>query len=453
MSFFSSQTDSEAQHRRMLQTPIPRLVVRMSLPTVASQLITVVYNTVDTYFVSHINTSASAAVGIVFSLMSIIQALGFGFGMGANSLISRKLGEKCDEDACRYGNSALFAAAVVGVLLLAGGLLFLKGLMRILGSTPTILPYACDYARYILIGAPVMCCSFVLNNVLRAEGDPALSMRGLCVGGVLNIGLDPLLIFTFHMGIGGAALATILSQTVSFLILLSAFLRNKTIIKLSPRWISRKATDYGEICKFGLPTIFRQGLGSLSTALLNISAGLYGDAAIAAITISNKVYMLIRNIVLGVGQGFQPVAGYNFGAGDRKRVKKAFLFTCGLGTVFCCCAAAAIFFTAGPIIGWFRADTEVIRIGTIALYYGCAVMPFMAYSTYVNQLAQSLGFSMQATFLASCQQGIFFIPLVLVLPRLVGLAGIQVVQPAADFLTFLISIPFQLSFFRKVLNR
>lgn len=436
----------------MLHTPLPSLITGMALPAVASQLITVLYHTADTYFVSQINTSASAAVGVVFSLMSIIQAFGYGLGMGANSLISRSLGAARNEEACRFANSALFAAACIGTLLMAGGLLELEALMRMLGSTQTMLPHACGYGRYILIGAPVMCSAFVLTDILRAEGKTLFAMWGLCAGGFINIALDPLLIFTFGMGAAGAALATLVSQIVSFLILLCVFLRRKCVVRLGVRWVSRRMEDYWLICKCGFPTICRQGLASLASALLNVNARAYGDAAVAAITIANKIYLLIRNIVLGIGQAFQPIAGYNYGAGAHKRVKKAFLFSCALGTGLCVVAAAVIAVYADLIVGWFRADPAVVGIGTTALHYACAVMPLMAYSTFVNQLYQCLGFSARATFLACCRQGVFFIPLVLVLPRFFGLSGIQALQPAADLLTFLISVPFQLRFFQRALH-
>jgi putative MATE family efflux protein len=443
--------DSESRHRQMVETPIPRLVTSLALPTVASQLVTVLYNTADTYFVSQISTSASAAVGVVFSLMSIIHSLGFGLGMGANSLISRKLGAREDEAANRYANSAFCAAFCAGLAILAAGFTTLEGLMRLLGSTPTMLPYSCDYARYILLGAPVMCSSFVLNNILRGEGEAFLAMWGLCAGGLLNIGLDPLFIFVFGMGIGGAALATVLSQCVSFCILLVPFLRGKSIVRLGPRWISRRAGDYLLILRMGLPTICRQGLASVASALLNIQAAVYGDAAVAAMTISNKVYLLVRQGVIGIGQGFQPVAGYNFGAGRFSRVRKAFAFTCLLGTGVCLAGALLLAPGAPAVLRWFRDDAQVIAIGARALRFACAVIPLMAYSTYVNQTYQCLGFSAQATLLASCRQGIFFIPLIFLLPRFWGLTGVELTQPAADLLTFAVSIPFQQSFFRRIL--
>lgn len=443
---------SEQQHARMLQTPIAQLVMSLAAPTIFSQLISIIYNTADTYFVSQISTAASAAVGVVFSLQSLIQALGFGITMGASSLTSLRLGSKHDEEANRIASSAFFAELVVGLLICVLGLAFLEPLMRLLGATDTMLPHACAYGRVILMGAPVMCASFCLNGILRSEGAATYSMVGLCSGGLLNIALDPLLIFTFELGTAGAAIATVASQCVSFLVLGVAFVRGKSIVRLHPSYISRRARDYGQILAVGFPTIVRQGMASVASALLNNQGAVYGDAAVAALTISNKVYLLVRNIVIGIGQGFQPVAGYNYGAGERGRTKEAFLFACKAGTVFCVASACVIAFFAEPIMGWFRDDAQVIEIGRTALLYACAVMPFMAYSTFVNQLYQSLGYKLPASILASCRQGICYLPLILVLPSLLGLRGVQMTQPGADLLTFFICIPFQLSFFKKHLS-
>lgn len=443
---------SEEQHRRMLQTPVPKLVLSLAAPTVASQLISIIYNTADTYFVSQISTSASAAVGVVFSLSSIIQAYGFGVAMGASSLISLRLGEKKDRDANDYASSGFFAELVGGLLILIFGLLFLEPLMRVLGATETMLPHACAYGRIILMGAPIMCCSFVLNCVLRAEGAAVVSMVGLCAGGLINIALDPLFIFTFEMGTAGAAIATVASQCVSLVILSISFLRGRSIVHLHPKYVSHHARDYVKIIAVGFPTIARQGMASLASALMNIQGAIYGDAAVAALTISNKIYLLVRNVMIGIGQGFQPVAGYNYGAGDRKRTREAFLFATRLGTVICILAAGIIAAFAGSIIGWFRDDEQVVAIGRVALLYACAVMPFMAYSTFVNQLYQCLGFKLPATVLASLRQGICFLPLIFILPHFLGLAGVQATQPASDLLTFFICIPFQITFFRKHLR-
>ena len=443
---------SEEQHRRMLQTPVAKLVLSLAAPTVASQLISIIYNTADTYFVSHISTSASAAVGVVFSLQSIIQAYGFGVSMGAGSLISLRLGEKKDLEANRCASSGLLAELAGGLLMLILGLLYLKPLMCALGATQTMLPHACAYGRIILMGAPVMCCSFILNCILRAEGAALASMIGLCSGGLINIALDPLLIFTFQMGTAGAAAATVASQCVSLVILMIAFCRTKSIVQLHPRYISRRLRDYVQIVTVGFPTIARQGMASFASALMNVQGAVYGDVAVAALTISNKVYLLVRNSVIGIGQGFQPVAGYNYGAGDNKRTREAFIFVVKLGTVVCTLAAGILAAFAGPIIGWFRADPEVIAIGRVALLYACAVMPFMAYSTFVNQLYQCLGFKVPATVLASLRQGICFLPLIFLLPHFLGLQGVQMTQPGSDLLTFFICIPFQIVFFRKHLR-
>lgn len=449
---FQVTTDSALQHKRMLETPISRIVMTMALPTMVSQLISVIYNTADTYFVAQIDTSASAAVGAVFSLQSIIQAFGFGIGMGANSLIARSLGAKKDEDANRYASSAFFAALAVGALIMVAGLSCIEWLMRVLGSTETMLPYSAAYARIILFAAPVMCPSFVMNNILRGEGEAFFSMIGLCAGGILNAVLDPIFIFVFNMGISGAALATAISQAVSFIVLGSVFLKNKSIVKLSPRYVSREGATYGRIVRNGLPTICRQGMGSLSSVLLNVAAANYGDAAVAAITIANKVYLFVRHAVVGLGQGFVPVAGYNYGAGRMDRVREAFRFSVFVGTGICIASAVAIGLFPTEIMQAFRNDPAVIEIGSATLRIAVFALPTMAFSTYVNQLYQGLGFSAQATFLASCRQGTCFVPIILILPRIIGLTGIETAQSAADFLTFLISIPFLIVMMTKHLR-
>lgn len=436
----------------MTKMPVARLVISLAVPSIISMLITSIYNMADTFFVSQLGTSASAAVGVVFSLQSIIQAFGFTLGMGSGSYISRSLGAKDHNSAAIYASSAFAAAILIGSILLALGLSFLSPLMTTLGATPTVLPYARDYSLYILIAAPVMCASFVLNNILRAEGKAIFSMVGLAVGGVLNMLLDPLFIFTFNMGIAGAAISTMVSQCVSFLVLIGFFARKKSIVGISAKCISRNIKIYLNIFKVGLPTLCRQGLASVATTLLTVSAAVYGDAAIAAINIATKIYLLVRGTTLGLGQGFQPVAGYNYGAKKNERVKKAFVFVVFFGTIICfLCAVACLIFRSEFMSFFISDDLKVIKIGSEALIYFVTVMPMLAYSTYTNQLLQSLGKSKRATFLASCRQGVFFIPLILVLPRLFGLTGIELTQPIADLLTFAISIPIQVRFFKKEL--
>lgn len=436
----------------MLTKPINKLIVKMAVPTTIIQIISVIYNTADTYFVSHLGKSAAAAVGVGFSLMSIIQALGFGFGMGAGSLISRELGAKKDQEANKNATSALAAVILLSVILAIVGLSNLSGVMKLLGSSSTMLSYSCSYGKYILIGCPIMCMSLVLNIILRSEGNAKYAMFGTVSGGILNIALDPLFIYVYNLGIAGAAIATIISQFISLIILSIPFITHKSIIRLNIKYISLSPSDYLKIITTGAPTFCRQGLASFASALLNRKAALYSDAALAAVTIANKIYLLVRNIILGIGQGFQPVAGYNFGAGQKKRTKDAFIFSCFLGTIISTLSAILIFLNAEQVIKWFQSDIDVVSYGKVALYFACIAMPFMVYSTFVDQIYQCLGFSKIATLLACSRQGIMFIPLIIILPRILDFTGVQVAQPLADILSFFLCIPFQIWFFKHILN-
>ncbi len=445
--------NSEAEYKRMTETSVTKLVLMLSLPTVLSQMITSIYNMADTFFVTKLGDSAVGAVSVVYALQSIIQAVGYGLAMGAGSLVSRRLGKKDDESACKYASSAFFSAFFFGLLLTLICLIDLEGLLLLFGSTDTILPYAKEYAFIILLGAPMMCSSFVLNNIIRAEGKATFSMIGLTVGGVLNIILDPLLINNAGMGVAGAALATVISQCISFFVLLGFYLSGKSIVKLSLRSVSLRVRDYLTIVNTGLPTVFRQGMSSVSTTMLNVIVKPYGDPAIAAVGIANKVYMLIRGLIIGVGQGFQPVAGYNYGAGKRRRVKKAFWVATILGTVVSSIAALVFIIFPKPIIGFFDPETaEAAATAARMLVFLGVALPVLGYSTFVNQLYQSLGFVKGATLLACCRQGIFFVPLILILPRIFGLDGILATQAVADILTFAVSIPFNIWFLKKVLS-
>lgn len=447
------QPKSDAQYQRMLTAPIPRLVMSLALPTILSTMITVIYNTADTYFVSQIDKSASAAVGAVFSIMSVIQAVGFGFAMGSSSLISLKLGEKDQRSANTYSATGLYAAIALGAVIGVLGLVFLEPILHLLCSD-TMLPHARSYAACILIAAPISCATFVLNNNLRSQGQSRLAMWGMAAGGLINMALDPIFIFPRWLGLGagGAALATAISQCVSFLILLSFFLRGRSIVSIHPKYISRRFGDYCKIFLTGIPTVFRQGLGSIAAAVLNIQAVAYGggsDALASAATIANKVYMLARNFLIGLGQGFQPVAGYNYGAKNRPRAWAAFRFACIVGSGFCVVATAAVIALRVPIMDFMSNDPDVIALGSEMLLYLGSVLPVLAFSTFVNQLAQCLGFKLPATLLASCRQGIFFLPAIYILPALFGSSGVLASQAAADALTFAVSVPFLIWFYRK----
>ena len=447
------QGAADAQYQRMTQTPIPRLITGLAIPTIISMLITSIYNMADTFFVSQLGTSATGAVGVVFSLMAIIQAVGFTLGMGSGSLISRLLGQQRHEDANRILASGFVSAVGFGLLLTVFGLLFLNPLMALLGATDTILPYARDYASYILFGAAVMASSFVLNNALRAEGHATLAMVGITTGGILNMLLDPLFIFAFDLGIAGAAIATLLSQCVSFAILLSCFLRGKSVLRLQPLKFSRHMGDYGRILKTGLPSFCRQGLASIATVLLNQNAAVYGDAAVAAMSIVGRVFMLILSVLLGYGQGFQPVIGYNYGAKRYDRVRQSFFFTVKVGFALMAVLATAGILAAPAVIGWFSQDAQVLQIGIFAMRAQCLGMLLQPLGVISNMTFQSLGKSGPATFLSAARQGIFFLPLILILPQVIGLAGVQLTQPLADVCTFFACFPFLLRFFRELLAR
>lgn len=447
-----SNTDSEAQRRKMLETPIPALVGRLAVPTIASMLVTSIYNMADTYFVSHIGTSASGAVGIVFSIMALIQAVGFTVGVGSASIASRLLGQGRQEEADAYASSAVLMALVLGLLLSIPGLLQLDRFIWLLGSTRTIFPYAKQYAYFILIGAPIMTLAFTLNNLLRWQGRANLAVVGLTTGGILNILLDPLFIFQFNWGIAGAGAATLLSQSVSLVILFSFFLRQKSDLHLSVRNISRSPKLYFSIFKQGMPSLFRQSIMGFSTMATNYSARLYGDAAVAALAIVNKVFMLVQSVTIGFGQGFQPVLGYNYGAGRTDRVKEAIFFSLKVCTAFLAVASVIGFILTPHIISLFRPDDpDVIDIGIKAFRYQCFTLPLAATSTFSNMLFQALGKFWRATFLAVCRQGIY-IPLVTLLVQTLGLPGLEMSQALADLLTFVLCAIITSLFFKRELG-
>ena len=411
----AEKTQQQLQFDKMTKTPIPRLVMGLAVPTILSMLITSIYNLADTFFVGQISTSASGAVGVVSSLMAVIQAIGFMLGHGAGSIISRKLGSGDAPAASRFASTSFFTAVGAGAALGVFGIAGLTPLMRLLGSTETILPHARDYAFYILLAAPFMMSSLVMNNILRYEGKASFAMIGLVTGGVLNMVLDPVFIFGFGMGTGGAGLATGLSQIVSFLILLSMYLRGKTVSKLALRHYTRSGREIAAILTTGLPSFGRQGLASFASMMLNVAARPYGDAAVAAMSIVSRIFQFLMSVALGVGQGFQPVASYNYGAQK-----------------------------------FHRDDDAVTAIALPAFRWQCIATLLQPVLVCGNMLFQSVGKAGRATFLSCCRQGIFFIPLIAVLPNVWGLAGVQYSQPIADALSFVVAVPFMAQFLAEL---
>ena len=446
----TSDDRSALQFRRMTETPIPQLVLSLAAPTILSMLITSIYNLADTFFVGQISTSASGAVGVVSSLMAIIQALGFMLGHGAGTIISRSLGSRDTTAATRFASTSFFTALVFGVVLAVAGLGTLPHFMMLLGSTETILPHACAYARPILIAAPLMISSLVMNNILRYEGKASFAMIGLVTGGVLNIALDPLFMFVFGLGTAGAGIATALSQSISFCILLSMFLRGKTVSQFRLSAITREARDFGRILLGGAPSFGRQGLNSIGGMLLNLAARSYGDAAVAGMSIVSRIFMFIISVAIGVGQGLQPVAAFNYGARKFRRVQKAAVFTMGAAFCMLVVLVGLCWVNGDALIRLFRDDPAVTAVALPAFHYQCLAMLLHPIIVVANMTFQSVGASGRATFLACCRQGVFFIPLILILPRTHGLFGVEICQPIADVLTFLVSLPFLIAFLQQL---
>ena len=446
----TSDDRSALQFRRMTETPIPQLILSLAAPTILSMLITSIYNLADTFFVGQISTSASGAVGVVSSLMAIIQALGFMLGHGAGTIISRSLGNRDTTAATRFASTSFFTALVFGVVLAVAGLGTLPHFMMLLGSTETILPHACAYARPILIAAPLMISSLVMNNILRYEGKASFAMIGLVTGGVLNIALDPLFMFVFGLGTAGAGIATALSQSISFCILLSMFLRGKTVNQFRLSTVTREARDFGRILLGGAPSFGRQGLNSIGGMLLNLAARSYGDAAVAGMSIVSRIFMFIISVAIGVGQGLQPVASFNYGARKYRRVRQAAIFTIEAAFCMLVVLVGLCWVNGDALIRLFRDDPAVTAVALPAFHYQCLAMLLQPIIVVANMTFQSVGASGRATFLACCRQGVFFIPLILILPRTHGLFGVEICQPIADVLTFLVSLPFLIEFLQQL---
>lgn len=442
--------DAEQKFKYMTEEPIPRLVCSLAVPTIISMLITSFYNMVDTFFVGRINTSATAAVGVVFSLMAIIQAFGFFFGHGSGNYISRQLGAQNMDEASKMASIGFFSALFTGMVLAVLGLIFIEPLARLLGSTETILPYAVDYLKYILVGAPYMTASLVLNNQLRFQGNAMYGMVGIVAGAVINIALDPILIFVCGMGIGGAALATIISQFISFMLLLWVS-QGGPGIHIS--WKNARFSGYflKEMVRGGVPSLCRQGLGSVATIALNVAAGVYGDAAIAGMSIVSRITMFAYSALIGFGQGFQPVCGFNYGAKLYDRVREAFYFCLKTAAGFLILLSVAGYIGAPQLIELFRkGDPEVTAVGIAALRFSCISFTLSGGIVMSNMLLQSIGMAVRASIVAAARQGLFFLPLIFILPTFLGLRGVEMCQMVSDILTFLLAMPLSISVLNKM---
>lgn len=429
--------------------PIHRVIGTMAVPTIISMLITNLYSIVDTFFVGQLDTQSTAAVGVVFSVMFIIQAFGFLFGHGSGNYIARELGAKRHDNAVKMASTGFFFSLVMGVVIMVLGLLFLRPLSVLLGSTPTILPYTEKYLGIVLLGAPVMTASLTMNNQMRLQGNASFAMYGIVTGAVLNVALDPLFIFVFGLGVSGAAVATVVGQLVSFFVLLYMSRRGENIPirwkHFSPSWQAAKEIFYG-----GSPSLSRQGLGSLATIVLNVAAGAYGDAAIAAMSIVNRICVFVMSIIVGLGQGFQPFCGFCFGAGLYRRLRQGYWFTVKLGTVFILIFTTVGFLLTDELIVVFRNDPAVVQVGVVALRWQLATLSLVPAVMVSNMLLQTCRKPWRANLLAAARRGIYFIPLMLILPRYFGLLGVEMCQAWSDVLAFLTTIPVVWSFFREL---
>jgi len=434
----------EAKYRQMTEPPVGKLICRLAVPCIISMLVTSFYNMADTYFVGMLKSNAATgAVGVVFSMMAIIQAVGFFFGQGSGVYISSQLGKKNYQEASNMAATGFYAALTTGLVICILGQIFIEPLAYFLGSTSTILPYTESYLRVILIGAPWMTASLVLNNQLRFQGSASYAMVGIVSGAIVNIVLDPVFIFFFELGVAGAGWATIISQFVSFCLLLKGCSKGSNI-NISIKNVRIKWFYVRMIFKGGFPSLARQSLASVATICLNHAAQPFGDAAIAAMGVVQRVTMFGFSAMLGFGQGFQPVCGFNYGAGLYSRVKKGFWFCVKISLVFLLCVCVLGYIFAPNLIALFRDDPAVIECGSKALRFQCMTLFLQSWVVMSNMMMQSMGLVAPATFLAVARQGCFFIPLVLILSSTFGLIGIQMTQSIADLLTFLCAVPLQL---------
>ena len=441
-------TNADQHYKKMTETPVPKLILNLGIPTTISMLITNIYNMADTYFVGTLGESAQAATGVLFTVQAIMQGISFMFGHGGGTFVSRALADKNTKEATKYISSAFFVGGLIGLIITLLGLTFLEPLVRFLGSTETIVPHAKDYGMWILLAAPFIICSFILNNGLRYEGKAFYAMFGLTAGGLLNILGDYILVMKCGLGVYGAGLATAASQVVSVVILLFMYLRMaQSTIRL--RAVSRDFRLYISICRVGLPSLIRQGLTSVTNGLLNNLTKPFGDAAIAAMSVVSRYSNFLMCVGLGMGQGFQPVASFNYQARRVDRVKKGLLFTTAFGLVFIGAMSTISIIFAEPIIAIFQKHPDVIAIGSKALRFTAVGMMFMPFSVPVNMLYQSIQQPTISSILSLIRSGLVTIPILLFGVPILGLLGIQLAQPTADVIAGLISIPFIVSFIRK----
>ena len=433
----------------LTQAPVHRVIGAMAIPTIISMLLTSMYNLVDTFFVGKINTQSTAAVGVVFSVMFFIQAFSFFFGNGSGNYISRQLGAQNTKDAEVMASTGLFYTLVFSLIVMLLGWFFLEPISILLGSTPTILPYTRQYLGISLLGTPFIMGTFCINNQMRFQGFTKYSVYGAISGSIINCLLDPVFIFGFSMGVSGAAVASVIGQICGFVIML-IMSQKKGVIHYTHRRISFEGRFVKEIIAGGTPSISRQGLASVSTIALNSVAGNYGDAAIAAMSIVTRISMFIFSVIIGLGQGFQPMCGFCYGAKLYDRVKEGFWFSTKIGTLFLLFWSVVLIIFSGEVVSLFRDDPEVIAIGIPALRYQMIIFPACSFMMMANMMMQTCRKTIRANILAASRQGLFFIPLIFVLPYFYGLFGVEICQAVSDIISLIVTVPIVWSAFKEM---
>lgn len=432
------------KYEKLTGDRVEKLILRLAAPTVLSMLVSTLYNMADAFFVGQINASASGAISVVFSYMAIIQAFGFFFGHGSGNYISLRLGEKNREEAEKMSAVGFFSSLAFGTLLMTLGLIFMRPLVTALGSTETIRPYAEEYLFFILLGTPYMTAALTINNQLRFQGSAFYAMIALVGGGVLNIGLDAAFVMGLNMGTAGAGLATAISQLCSFVLLLAGTGRGGNI-RLKIRNFRFEKKYFSAIFKGGLPSLGRQGISGIATVCTNFVCGavmgVNADPMIAALGNVTKITGFCSSVIIGFGQGFQPVCGFNYGAKKYDRVMRSYVFALACTTGFALIVSVAGFILAAPVTAAFTVDALVKEYSRIAFRAQCAFFVLTPFITISNMLLQNIGKVVRATTLAIARQGIAYIPLVFIGGFLTGATGLEVAQAAADLLTFTICIP------------
>ena len=441
---------AQKKYIMMTETPVPKLITKLAIPTILSMLVTGFYNLADTYFVGKITTEDTAAVGLVFPFMAIIQAVGFFCGQGSGTFLSRMLGSGEKQKAEEMAATGFLLAAILGVLITVFGNIYAHPLAYLLGADAGSVEKTVQYLRIILIGAPFMTCQFVVNNQLRFQGSAIYAMVGLFCGAAANVVLDPIMIFGFRMGISGAAVATVSGQLISFIVLMVGTTKGANL-RLHVKNIRLNFYYLGQIANGGLASLLRQGLAAVATLLMNNEAQeLGGNAAVAAMSIVTRIVMMIGSAMIGFGQGFQPVCSFNYGAGKKDRVREGFFFCFKYGTVFLTFGAAILIILADPIVYGLRHDPAVVEVGKVALRWQAATLPFLAFTSMANMMLQATGKGIKASIASSCRSGLCFIPCLYILVYFFGIRGLEATQAVADFFSLLIAIPLAVSELAKM---